>query len=340
MKVSDFDFELPAHLIARYPTQERTASRLLHLNASTGELAHYHFHQLIDLVAPNDLMVFNDTRVIPARLYGTKATGGKVEILLERTIHTHQALAQISSSKPPRPGSWIQLDDSELRLRVMSKQGGFYELAFPDPGVLEIAHELGHIPLPPYIDREDQLADHERYQTVYAREEGAVAAPTAGLHFDEALLADLKRKGVDQQFVTLHVGAGTFQPVRVEQVEDHQMHSETIDVSATVCDAVNACRHRNGRVIAVGTTSIRCLETASSAGAMVPFKGDTDIFIYPGYTFTSVDAMITNFHLPGSTLMMLVSAFAGAENIRHAYATAIAEEYRFFSYGDAMLITR
>lgn len=340
MKVSDFDFELPEQLIASFPTTERTASRLLHLDAATGELAHGRFSDIAGLIAPEDLMVFNDTRVIPARFYGAKPTGGKVEILLERVQDSHHALVQMKSSKTPRPGTYIQLDDSELRVQVLAKKGDFYEVMFPDPGVLEIAEALGHIPLPPYIDRADQLEDRERYQTVYAREHGAVAAPTAGLHFDEALLDELRGRGVDQQFVTLHVGAGTFQPVRVENVEDHHMHSETIDVSPAVCDAVNACRARGGRVIAVGTTSVRSLETASASGEITPFKGETDIFMYPGYEFRCVDAMITNFHLPGSTLIMLVAAFAGLDNIKRAYAAAIEQEYRFFSYGDAMLITR
>lgn len=340
MKVSDFEFELPPELIAKYPTKERTASRLLHLNATTGEIAHYHFHELTQLVAAEDLLVFNDTRVIPARFYGTKATGGKVEILLERLIDDYHALVQIRSSKTPRPGSYIELDGSEYRLKVNRKEGSFYEVIFPDPGVLAIAHSLGHIPLPPYIDREDELTDRERYQTVYARRDGAVAAPTAGLHFDEALMQTLRNKGVDEQFVTLHVGAGTFQPVRVDDVESHQMHSETIDVEQPVVDAVEQCRQRKGRVIAVGTTSVRSLESASANGELQAFKGDTDIFIYPGYEFKSVDAMITNFHLPGSTLVMLVSAFAGLENIKRAYQAAIDESYRFFSYGDAMLITR
>lgn len=340
MKVSDFDFELPAHLIAKYPAAERTASRLLHLDASTGDIAHYRFADLLNLVDAADLMVFNDTRVIPARLFGVKATGGKVEILLERLIDSHHALVQMKSSKPPRPGSYVALEGSEYRVQVLARQGGFYEVMFPDPGPLAIAEAVGHIPLPPYIDRADELRDRERYQTVYAREHGAVAAPTAGLHFDESLLAALARKGVDQQFVTLHVGAGTFQPVRVEKVEDHQMHAEAIDVSRDVCDAVKASRARGGRVVAVGTTSVRSLEAASAEGEIKPFKGETDIFIYPGYEFRSVDAMVTNFHLPGSTLMMLVSAFAGIEAIKRAYAIAMEQEYRFFSYGDAMLITR
>jgi len=340
MKVSYFEFELPERIIAKFPTPERTASRLLHLNATTGAITHYHFSDLVDLVEPPDLMVFNDTRVIPARMYGAKATGGRVEILLERAIDSHHALVQIRSSKSPQPGSMIALDDSEYRIRVLSRQQGFYEVQFPDPGVMEIARRVGHIPLPPYIDREDELADRERYQTVYARRDGAVAAPTAGLHFDNELLDNLGNKGVDRQFVTLHVGAGTFQPVRVENVEDHAMHGEMIDVDETVCQAVQACRSRGGRTIAVGTTSVRSLETAAAGESIAPYRGETDIYIYPGYGFRCVDAMITNFHLPGSTLVMLVSAFAGLDNIKRAYNIAVEQQYRFFSYGDAMLITR
>lgn len=340
MHVSDFDFELPEHLIARFPAERRTDSRLLHLNASTGEIRHLHFRDIIDLIDPADLMVFNDTRVVPARLFGRKETGGRVELLLERVLDPDRALMQVRSSKSPKSGSAIVIDSSEYRLEVLGRQDDFFEIRFPSPGVFAIAEELGHVPLPPYIEREDDSMDRDRYQTVYAREQGAVAAPTAGLHFDEELMTALKNKGVDQQFVTLHVGAGTFQPVRVERIEDHQMHSEWIDVGQDVVDAVGACQSREGRVIAVGTTSVRCLETASASGAIETVTGDTDIFIYPGYEFRSVDAMITNFHLPGSTLIMLVSAFAGSDNIKRAYATAIEEAYRFFSYGDAMLITR
>jgi S-adenosylmethionine:tRNA ribosyltransferase-isomerase len=340
MHVSDFDFELPEHLVARFPAERRTDSRLLHLDASTGEIRHLHFRDIVDLIDPRDLMVFNDTRVIPARLFGKKETGGRVELLLERVLEPDRALMQVRSSKSPKAGSHIVIDDSRYQLEILGRQDDFFEVRFPAPGVFAIAEDLGHVPLPPYIEREDESVDRERYQTVYARQQGAVAAPTAGLHFDDGLMATLAEKGVDQQFVTLHVGAGTFQPVRVERVEDHQMHSEWIDVGQGVVDAVGACRSRSGRVVAVGTTSVRCLETASASGEIEPTTGDTDIFIFPGYEFRSVDAMITNFHLPGSTLIMLVSAFAGVDNIKHAYAVAIEEAYRFFSYGDAMLITR
>ncbi|MEX2326264.1 MAG: tRNA preQ1(34) S-adenosylmethionine ribosyltransferase-isomerase QueA, partial [Pseudomonadales bacterium] len=258
----------------------------------------------------------------------------------ERVLGHQLALMQVRSSKTLKPGSYVALDEGNYRLRVERRAGSFYELSFPPPGVLEIANDVGHVPLPPYIDREDEAADRQRYQTVYARQEGAVAAPTAGLHFDKALMQALAEKGVDLQFVTLHVGAGTFQPVRVEEVESHKMHAEAITVSESVSEAVNACKSKGGRVIAVGTTSVRCLETACASGRIQPTCCDTDIFIFPGYEFRCVDAMITNFHLPGSTLMMLVSAFAGIENIKRAYEVAIQEEYRFFSYGDAMLMTR
>lgn len=340
MKVSDFNFELPERLIAHYPTPERSGSRLLHLNAGTGDVTHYNFTDVLSLIQSDDLMVFNNTRVIPARLFGVKETGGKVEVLLERVLDSHEALVQIRSSKTPKPGSHITIDGSGYQLRVVEKAGSFYRVVFPDPGVTSIANAVGHVPLPPYIEREDDAADRDRYQTVYAKEDGAVAAPTAGLHFDDALLEALSNKGVRQEFVTLHVGAGTFQPVRVEHVEEHEMHAEVIDVDQTICTAVSACGAREGRVVAVGTTSVRCLESAAAGGDLAAFQGDTDIFIYPGYEFRVVDAMITNFHLPGSTLLMLVSAFAGTNNIRRAYQEAIDKEYRFFSYGDAMLITR
>ena len=356
MQVSDFTFDLPEHLIAQYPAAERTASRLMHLDSETGTVNHYHFADLPSLVNCGDLMVFNNTRVIPARFHGKKASGGKLEVLLERVLDDYQALVQIRSSKSPKPGSTILLGSpnglaqNEIAVHVEGRAGAFFKLRFPSPGVLKIAEQLGEIPLPPYIARDAAVSqsseDAARYQTVYAKHEGAVAAPTAGLHFDDKLLATLAEQDVARTDVTLHVGAGTFQPVRVENVEAHEMHSEQVDVSQSTCDAVMKCRgENNGRVIAVGTTSVRCLESASGSTAALaarhiePYQGDTDIFIYPGYEFKSVDAMITNFHLSGSTLMMLVSAFAGTENIKRAYQIAIEEEYRFFSYGDAMLIT-
>ncbi len=343
MKVSDFTFDLPDHLIARYPADKRTASRLLHLEARTGDISHYHFYDLPQLFLADDLMVFNNTRVIPARLFGEKETGGRIEILLERVTSSTEALAQIRASKSPKPGTRIIVAGSEIE--VLDKSGSFYLLRFPEPGVSELCRAHGHVPLPPYIDRSDESIDEERYQTVYAAREGAVAAPTAGLHFDDDLLNTLDKQGVHRAEITLHVGAGTFQPVRVDKVQDHQMHKEFISVPATVCDEVKACRTRQGRVVAVGTTSVRSLESASQHsqaqdGEISPYEGDTDIFIYPGYEFRSVDAIITNFHLPGSTLLMLVSAFAGTDNILKAYRVAVEESYRFFSYGDAMLITR
>ncbi|MBL6691972.1 MAG: tRNA preQ1(34) S-adenosylmethionine ribosyltransferase-isomerase QueA [Pseudomonadales bacterium] len=338
MKVSDFTFDLPDHLIARYPAENRTSSRLLHLDAASGEITHYHFYDLPRLLAVGDLMVFNNTRVIPARLFGEKETGGRVELLLERVTSATEALAQIRASKSPKPGSEIVVEGH--RIKVREKTGSFYHLEFPEPGVSKICRDHGHVPLPPYIDRADESLDQERYQTVYAAQEGAVAAPTAGLHFDEALLGKLAQQGVKSTELTLHVGAGTFQPVRVEQVQDHEMHKELISVPQAACDEVLACRERNSRVVAIGTTSVRALESASRQGVIAPFEGDTDIFIYPGYEFRSVDAMVTNFHLPGSTLLMLVSAFAGTDNILNAYRIAVEESYRFFSYGDAMLITR
>ena len=338
MKVSDFNFHLPDHLIARYPAEKRTASRLLHLNASTGEIGHHHFFDLPRRVNAGDLMVFNNTRVIPARLHGQKETGGKVEILLERVTSGHEALAQIRASRSPKPGSRILVDG--LVIEVGDRAGSFFRLRFPDPGVSEICRLHGHVPLPHYIDRPDEALDQDRYQTVYGTREGAVAAPTAGLHFDDDLLNTLSEQDVRRAEVTLHVGAGTFQPVRVEAVEDHEMHREFISVPESVCNEVAACKARGKRVFAIGTTSVRALESASTAAGISPFEGDTNLFIYPGYSFHSVDALVTNFHLPGSTLLMLVSAFAGTDNIREVYRVAVAESYRFFSYGDAMLITR
>ncbi|MBT7369567.1 MAG: tRNA preQ1(34) S-adenosylmethionine ribosyltransferase-isomerase QueA [Gammaproteobacteria bacterium] len=323
----------------------------MHLDATSGEIQHLNFKQLPDLINADDLMVFNNTRVIAARFFGQKATGGRVEILLERVISDNEALAQVRASKTPKPGSTIQLDDGGPVVQVLDREGEFFHLAFPRE-VFAIARDFGHVPLPPYIERDDETVDLERYQTVYAREEGAVAAPTAGLHFDNEILEALKSKGVSSSEVTLHVGAGTFQPVRVDEVEDHVMHKEYIDVPESVCADVMSCKARGGRVVAVGTTSVRSLETAAQSckqsceqsceqsGEIEPYQGDTDIFIYPGYEFQCVDAMLTNFHLPGSTLLMLVSAFAGVGNIQRAYAEAIDASYRFFSYGDAMLITR
>jgi S-adenosylmethionine:tRNA ribosyltransferase-isomerase len=328
-QLCDFSYDLPDHLIARYPTKERTASRLLHLNETFN---HLQFTDIIELLKPNDLLVMNNSRVIPARLFGHKATGGAVEILVERIMGTHEALAHVRSSKSPKPGSLIFLAD-DYCVEVLGRDNDLFHLKFQQP-VLETLYEKGHIPLPPYINRADELMDKERYQTVYAKREGSVAAPTAGLHFDEALLTAIQAKGVDIAFVTLHVGAGTFQPVRTQNIAEHRMHAELIDVSQEVCDKIQQAKAKGGRVIAVGTTSVRCLETAKGK----PYQGETTIFIYPGYQFHTVDGMVTNFHLPESSLLMLVSAFSGYEKIMQAYQEAIKNNYRFFSYGDAMLI--
>lgn len=339
MKVSDFSFTLPDELIARYPLDERSSSRLLCLNSALSELTHQHFTDLLDLLNPGDLLVFNDTQVIPARLYGQKTSGGKVEVLVERIIDDHHALVHLRSSRSPKTGAELLLE-GHIHARVDGRKDNLFVLSFTsEQTVLSLLNTYGHIPLPPYMQREDIASDRRRYQTVYGRHPGAVAAPTAGLHFDEPLLEALRQKGVQQAFVTLHVGAGTFQPVKVDDVEAHHMHAEMIHVSQAVCDQVKETRERGGRVIAVGTTSVRSLETASQSGMILPFSGDSDIFIYPGYQFRSVDALITNFHLPESTLIMLVSAFAGRENIKKAYAEAIKQRYRFFSYGDAMFMT-
>lgn len=338
MRVADFSFVLPDSLIARYPLPERRASRLLVLDAPNGALVHRQFADVLDYVQPGDLMVFNDTRVIPARLFGQKATGGQLEILIERLIDEQRALAHVRASKSPKPNSRILLEGG-AEAEVLGRQGALFELAFSEP-LLALLERVGHMPLPPYMERSDEQSDRERYQTVYARHAGAVAAPTAGLHFDESLLTNLREKGVETAFVTLHVGAGTFQPVRVERLEDHQMHSEWLCVTPEVVEAVNACKARGGRVIAVGTTSVRSLETAARDGVLKPFVGNTDIFLYPGQPFHVVDLLVTNFHLPESTLIMLVSAFAGYRETLNAYAEAIAQGYRFYSYGDAMLVFR
>ncbi|WP_318500245.1 tRNA preQ1(34) S-adenosylmethionine ribosyltransferase-isomerase QueA [Photobacterium leiognathi] len=347
MQVSDFDFELPDELIARYPQPERTASRLLQMTGNTGELAHKCFKDVLDLVQPGDLLVFNNTRVIPARMFGHKASGGKIEVLVERMLDDKSILAHVRASKPPKPGNELLLgENGEFSAEMVARHDALFEIRFnSDKTVLEILDIVGHMPLPPYIDRPDEDADKERYQTVYNAKPGAVAAPTAGLHFNDKLMADLKAKGVNFAFVTLHVGAGTFQPVRVDDINDHHMHSEYVEVPEEVVAAVNETRANGGRVIAVGTTSVRSLESAAQDALkkgteFKPFFGDTDIFIFPGYQFQLVDVLITNFHLPESTLIMLVSAFAGYENTMNAYHEAVANKYRFFSYGDSMFITR
>ncbi len=339
MRVDDFNFDLPESLIAKYPLPERGASRLLCMHRETGAIAHRHFSDLDGYLSPGDLLVFNDTRVIPARLFGQKSTGGKLEVLIERMVSATEALAHIRSSKAPKPGARIQV--GEFELEVTGRDGALFQIkTLANISLTDIMESLGHMPLPPYIDRADELADRERYQTVYSREPGAVAAPTAGLHFDQPHMEALVTKGIEFSFVTLHVGAGTFQPVRVNAVEEHQIHKEFLQVSDECVAKIAAARARGGRVVAVGTTAVRSLETAASSGELKAFSGDTQIFIYPGYEFQVVDAMITNFHLPKSTLLMLVSAFAGKDHILEAYREAIEKQYRFFSYGDAMLLYR
>lgn len=338
MQVADFNFDLPDHLIAHYPLEKRTASRLLVLDGQTSSIEHKHFSDLLKYLKAGDLMVFNNTKVIAARLYGKKTTGGQLEVLVERILDTNRVLAHVKASKAPKEGSFIVFD-SHIKAEMLARHESLFELCFDQP-ILDVLNQIGHVPLPPYIDRNDELDDKERYQTVYAKSEGAVAAPTAGLHFDESLLASIKDKGVSLAFVTLHVGAGTFQPVRVSTIEEHHMHKEWLEVSPEVVEAIKICKKNGGRVIAVGTTSVRSLETAALSGEIKSFTGDTDIFLYPGKPFHVVDALVTNFHLPESTLVMLVSAFAGYTQVMNAYKVAIAEQYRFFSYGDAMFITR
>jgi len=338
MKRTDFYYHLPEALIAQQPLEQRSASRLLCMDRNSGRLSDRKFSDLPALLNPGDLLVFNNTEVIPARLYAHKATGGRVEILVERLLGSRECLAQVRASKSPKPGGVLVLEDG-TELRVLERQEGFFHLHSEEADLMQLLKDLGHIPLPPYITREDTAADRRRYQTVYAETPGAVAAPTAGLHFDEDLLGRLEERGVESTAVTLHVGAGTFQPVRAEHIEDHEMHAEWLEVTQAACDAVAAARARGGRVVAVGTTAVRSLETAAQGGLLEPWSGDSRIFIYPPYQFRVVDAMITNFHLPESTLLMLVSAFAGHQNTLAAYRHAVEQGYRFFSYGDATLLT-
>ncbi|HEX3895417.1 MAG TPA: tRNA preQ1(34) S-adenosylmethionine ribosyltransferase-isomerase QueA [Rudaea sp.] len=336
MKKSDFHYDLPDELIAQTPLPQRSASRLLVVDADKTSFADRQFSDVIDYLRDGDLLVFNDTRVIPARLFGRKETGGAVEILIERVIDDRHVLAQLGVSKKPKAGSTISLDDGS-DVTVLNRDDIFYVLRFDEPVRTKLA-KLGRMPLPPYIVRDANESDSERYQTVYARVPGAVAAPTAGLHFDDALLARLREKNIDFGYVTLHVGAGTFQPVRSERVEDHVMHSEWLEVDAALVAKIQRTRENGGRVIAVGTTVVRALESSVREGLLKPFSGETKIFIYPGFRISTVDALITNFHLPESTLLMLVSALAGRELILDAYRHAVEKCYRFFSYGDAMLI--
>jgi S-adenosylmethionine:tRNA ribosyltransferase-isomerase len=346
MKRADFAFDLPEELIAQQPLPERSASRLMEVDGQSGDITHRVFTDLPALLAPGDLLIFNNTRVLPARLYAQKQTGGKAEILIERLLGDGGALAHVRASKSPREGMLLiitsapESDLSELAVRVIGREGALYRLAPESGSIKEMMRRFGHMPLPPYIERSDTPEDRDRYQTVFGRRDGAVAAPTAGLHFDQPLLDTLKLAGIAISEVTLHVGAGTFQPVRADNIEEHIMHSEYVEVDQACCDAIARCRSQGGRVVAIGTTAVRSLETAARDGIPEPYSGDTDIFLYPGCKFNVVDAMVTNFHLPESTLIMLVSAFSGMDNIRSAYASAIENRYRFFSYGDAMFLTK
>jgi len=338
MKTSDFDFDLPEELIAQYPLEQRTASRLLQVSGD--KLVDRVFPDVFDLIQPDDLLIFNNTRVIPARLHGQKETGGKLEVLVERVLDEQHVLAHIKASKSPKPGNKLLLEGA-VKATMLERVGDLFKLKFEgNDSVITQLEAHGHMPLPPYIERADDEDDQQRYQTVYAKHPGAVAAPTAGLHFDETLLNKLTEKGVKSAFVTLHVGAGTFQPVRVDDIADHHMHAEYIDVDQDVVELIQQTKAQGGRVVAVGTTSVRSLESAAMHGELAEFHGDSQIFIYPGYEFKVVDAMITNFHLPQSTLLMLVSAFSGYINMMRAYRHAVEEKYRFFSYGDAMFLEK
>jgi S-adenosylmethionine:tRNA ribosyltransferase-isomerase len=343
MRLCDFRYDLPAELIAQRPLLDRGASRLLALEASERSAPSgwrdLLFADLPGLLRPNDLLVFNNTRVMRARLFGRKDTGGQVEILIERIRDQQEALAHVRASKAPKSGHRIEVEGG-AQLLVMGREGALYRLRSEGPSIADLMSERGHVPLPPYIQRPDDALDEARYQTVYGRRIGAVAAPTAGLHFDEAMLDRLAGIGIGRTEVTLHVGSGTFQPVRVDDLDRHEMHAEWIEVDEEVCRRVQSARLAGGRIVAVGTTSVRSLETAAAGGELKPFRGDSRLFIRPGYRFRVVDAMITNFHLPESTLLMLVSAFAGHEVIMAAYRHAVEARYRFFSYGDAMFLTR
>jgi S-adenosylmethionine:tRNA ribosyltransferase-isomerase len=346
MRLSDFDYELPPDLIAQTPPATRGGSRLLCVDPAPSGLVDRQFADLPSLLAPGDLLVFNDTRVIKARLFGRKATGGQVEVLVERVLSDHEALVHLRASKPPKPGMVLVFGsaDDPVSATMIERRGALFRLAFAaGHRVLDVLERHGEVPLPPYIERKAELLDASRYQTVFAREPGAVAASTAGLHFDEPLLAALDARGVNRAFLTLHIGAGTFQPVRNDDLANHVMHHEAWSLPQQTVDAIERTRAAGGRVIAVGTTVVRTLETVAAGspdGSLSAGSGETDLFITPGFHFRVVDRMITNFHLPKSTLLMLVSAFAGTDTIRHAYRHAVEQRYRFFSYGDAMLLTR
>ena len=336
MKLSDFSFELPESLIAQFPTENRTDSRLL---VSNKDILDDFFRNLGTYLDPGDLLVLNDTKVIPARLFGRKESGGKIEIMLERLVGNITALAMIRSSRSPKIGSLLELEN-KTKVVVKDKQEGIYLLQFECDDIDELLKGCGHIPLPPYISRNDIKEDQNRYQTVYANHSGAVAAPTAGLHFDKQLLSKLKKMNIDHTFVTLHVASGTFQPVKVDNIEEHQIHSEYFEINQNTADMINQTKKRGGKIIAVGTTSVRVLESSFKDGKVRAQKGDTQIFIYPGFNFNVVDRLITNFHLPKSSLLMLVSAFVGHEKMHEIYKHAIDKQYRFYSYGDSMLLTR
>lgn len=338
MRRADFAYDLPAELIAQHPAPQRTGSRLLYLHGDTGVIEDKRFVDIVELLRPHDLLVLNDTRVVPARVVGAKPSGGRVELLLERVLGANRILAHVRASKPLRPDVPIDLPGG-VQARFISRREDLFELELSqEPLAYFLAH--GSMPLPPYIERSATAEDVTRYQTVYAREPGAVAAPTAGLHFDAGLLDQCRQTGTRLAHVTLHVGAGTFQPVRVEDIARHRMHAERVSVSASVCEAVRATRRAGGRVIAVGTTVVRSLETAAQSGELQPFEGETRLFVTPGYRFKVVDALLTNFHLPESTLLMLVCAFGGYEQVMKAYRHAVNRRYRFFSYGDAMFLER
>ncbi len=346
MNLSDFHYTLPEGMIARYPLPTRSESRLLCVEAETLHHQHRRFFELLDLLQPNDLLVFNDTKVLPARLFGHKPTGGRVEILIERLLDNHQILVQLHASKSPKVGSTIHFDH-DITFEVITRQDAFYVLQYHAPqdrshlSLLAAIETIGKVPLPHYMHREPDETDRERYQTVYAKRDGSVAVPSAGLHFDEALLAAIKAKGVNFAYLTLHIGAGTFAPIRVADPTQHQMHAEYVELSEATCDVIHATKAQGGRVIVVGTTTLRALESASQSGELRPFSGETRLFIYPGVPFHSpVDVLITNLHLPGSTLLMLVCALGGQAAVMDAYTTAVREGYRFYTYGDAMWVPR
>lgn len=339
MQLADFDFHLPTELIARYPLAKRSASRLLVLEKSAQQVKHQQFTDIVELIQPGDLLVFNNTKVIPARIFGKKTTGGLVELLVERVLDHERMLAQVRVSKAPKIGDRL-LFPNNIEFEVLGRKEQFYELRYchSDRTILDVIEAIGEIPLPPYMHREPDESDKERYQTVYAEHKGSVAAPTAGLHFDHELLQTLRDKQVEMTSLVLHVGAGTFTPIRVNNIHEHKMHAEYFEITKETCEKIKATKARGNRVIAVGTTSLRALESASQNGTIQPYSGETSIFIYPGYTFQCVDALITNFHLPESTLLMLVCAFAGQERMMNTYREAVAQQYRFYSYGDAMWV--